>query len=369
MRTTRRQSKKAGLPPGMLIHIGDRKSDRVCIRVTRYDAERLEEQELDSLAELRAPETGVLWIDIVGLHEPAILEQLGHAFKLHPLVVEDMLNTEQRPKREDYGDYLYIVLKRLCSPHSPNARETCPAHVANGKSAAVGELAAEQISIVVGHGYVISVHESESPIYEPIREHLRGEGNRLRTHGASYLAHALIDTVVDSYFAVLETLGEQIEELENELMLRPHQKSLRTLHVLKRETLFMRRAVWPLREVIGGLEREGCRVLEESISDYLRDVYDHTIDVIDTIETYREMLSGMLDIYLSSVSNRLNEILKVLTIISTIFIPLTFIVGIYGMNFEHMPELQSRWGYPAVLIFMAGVAGFMLRFFRKKGWI
>jgi magnesium transporter len=290
-------------------------------------------------------------MNVDGLHQVEILEKLGECYGLHPLVLEDILNTDQRPKMEDYGEYIYIVLKALDYNDKSNEIET------------------EQISLILGSNFVFSFQEREGDTFDPIRERIRNGKGRIRSMGADYLAYALVDSIVDNYFIILEKLGEKIEFLEDKLVSHPTPETLQTIHHLRREMIFLRKAVWPLREVINSLERGESSLVKESTRLYLRDVYDHTIQTIDTIETYRDMVSGMLDIYLSSVSNRLNSVMKVLTIIATIFMPLTFLAGVYGMNFKYMPELGWRWGYPLIWLIMVGIGVLMLIFFRKKKWL
>jgi len=231
------------------------------------------------------------------------------------------------------------------------------------------EIEAEQISLILGTNFVLSFQEKEGDTFNPIRERIRNSKGRIRRMGADYLSYSLLDSIVDNYFIILEKLGEKIEFLEDELVTRPTPETLQIIHHLKREMIYLRKAVWPLREVIGSLERGEPPLVKETIRVYLRDVYDHTIQVIDTIETFRDMVSGMLDIYLSSISNRLNAVMKVLTIIATIFMPLTFLAGIYGMNFKYMPELEWRWSYPVVWLIMVGIGVSMLLYFRKKKWL
>jgi magnesium transporter len=354
MRHTRvKRSEKAGLPPGTLVHIGHAKAERVVMHLLDYDAERLQEKEVERVEEVQPLRGGggIQWLDVSGLHDPALLERIGQEFGLHPLLMEDVLNTEQRPKLEDYDDDLFVVLKRL--HYHPGA----------------GEVAAEQVSLVLGQGFVLSFRETEGTLFEPVCQRIRGTKGRLRRLGPDYLLHALIDSVVDEYFGVVEAIGEEIERLEGQILDRPTPVAMRSLHRLKRELIALRKSVWPLREVIGGLERCDSELLSQGLEIYLRDVYDHTIHVIDTVETYRDMLSGMLDVYLSALSNRMNEIMKVLTIISTIFIPLSFIAGIYGMNFKYMPELEWHWGYFVVMSLMLAIALGLLALFRLKRWL
>ncbi len=352
-RLIKKRSKKAGLPPGSLVHIGDKRTDKVRITVMDYDEMHLQEKELSAIEEcfVFKGKPTVTWINVEGVHQPDIMQKLGDCYGFHPLVLEDILNTDQRPKIEDYADYLYIVLKML--------------HPANHGNA----MAIEQVSIILGPNFVISFQEGvEGDAFDPIRERIRSDKGRIRKSAADYLAYSLLDAIVDNYFVVLERIGERIELLEEELVVNPTPKTLHAIHGLKREMIFLRRSIWPLRDVLAGLERGDSTMIRESSRIYLRDVYDHVVQVIDTIETFRDMVTGMLDIYLSSISNRMNQIMKVLTIIATIFIPLTFIAGVYGMNFKYMPELEWRWGYPALLLIMSAIGVSMLFYFRNKKW-
>jgi magnesium transporter len=351
-RIIKKISQKAGLPPGSLVYVGDKTEKKFKATVVVYNQDTYAEEKLASLdACLILPDPHkVTWLDINGLHEIQNLEKLGDCFSLHPLVVEDILNTNQRPKVEDYGNYLYLVLKII--NYQKEAQE----------------VSSDQLSLIVGPNFVISLHENDEAIFNAIRERLKSKG-KIRRSGADYLAYSLMDLVVDQYFVILEDLGETIEELEEELVSQPDPQTVHQIHRLKRVMIILRRSVWPLREVLSQLERQESPLIQEGTSLYIKDVYDHVIQVIDTIETFRDMLSGMLDVYLSSISNRLNEVMKVLTIIATIFIPLTFIAGVYGMNFEFMPELKWRWGYFVILACMAVIFLAMLLFFRKKKWI
>jgi magnesium transporter len=349
---TKKRSAKTGLPPGALIHIGEIHADRAKITLCEYDESHFQEKEIHALEGLMPPpdRRTVTWVHIDGLQDVHLLEQMGAVFGLHPLILEDILNTDQRPKLEDHGDYLYVVLKRF--------------HQDTG-----GHLVPEQVSIVLGPNYLISLQEKEGKLLDPIRERLRNDRGRLRKGGADYLAHALLDGIVDSYFSILDHFGEEIEPLEEALMGRPSPETLRAIQTLKRQMILLRKAVWPLREVVGNLSRSDSPLIRKLSLLYFRDISDHTVQVIDTIETYRDMLSGMLDIYLSSISNRMNEIMKVLTIIATIFMPLTFLAGVYGMNFKHMPELEWPWGYFILWGIMILIAIFMLIYFRRKKWL
>ena len=291
------------------------------------------------------------WININGVHDPEIIERIGKQFKIHLLVLEDILNTGQRPKYDDFDDYIFVVLKMLYY------------------DAENSEIAVEQVSLIIGENYVISFQEKEGDVFNPIRDRIRSAKGRIRKMKADYLAYALLDAVVDNYFLILEKIGDKVEHMEEELVENPTPHILQTVHNLKRETLYLRKFIWPLREVISNLERGESSLINDSTRIYLRDVYDHTIQVIDTVETLRDMISGILDIYLSSLSNRMNEVMKTLTIFAAIFIPLTFIAGLYGMNFEYMPELKIRWAYPALLgvMFVIGIS--FVIYFKKKKWL
>lgn len=349
----RARSRKTGLPPGSPVHTGTRQREQTAVTVIQYDADRFTEHAAapEACAAEASAHTGVTWIDVDSVHDIPTLEILGRGFALHPLTIEDIASTEQRPKVEDYGHYVYIVVRMM--------HETAEAG-----------LVTEQLSLILGERFVLSFQEGiRGDVFDPVRTRLRASKGRIRSLGADYLCYALLDAVIDNYFNVLEDLGDRIENVEDALIAAPTSEVLHRLHALKRELLDMRRGVWPLREVVAWMQRDDTPLVGEGTQIYLRDIYDHVIQVIDAIETSRDMLAGMLDMYMSSVSNRMNEIMKVLTIMSTIFIPLTFIAGVYGMNFSFMPELGWEWGYPAVLGVMALSVGGMLRYFRKRRWL
>ena len=352
-RLHKRQSKPAGLPPGTLLHFGERKAETVRITYIDYDEQNFAEKQVSTIEECFGFKTTptVTWINLDGLHDVQIIEKLGQHFDLHPLILEDILHTGQRPKLEDFEKYVFIVLTMLTCTGDNQTVET------------------EQVSIVLSSNFVISFQERIGDVFDQIRERLRNAKGRIRKMGPDYLAYSLIDAIVDSYFTILEKMGEKIELLEEQLVVEPTEQTLHQIHRLKREMIILRKSVWPLREVISGLQRTESALIKDTTSIYLRDVYDHTIQIMDTIESFRDMVSGMVDLYLSSISNRMNAVMKVLTIIATIFIPLTFIAGIYGMNFEDMPELRWRLGYPAVLLVMVLVAVVMLFYFRKRKWL
>lgn len=346
-----KRSKKAGLPPGTPVYTGKEKG-KVNISVLIHDEKHVQEKKVKSIDECfpLKKKPSVTWINVDGVHDPGIIEKIGQYLNLHPLAMEDIVSIGQRPKTEDYGDYIFTVL-RLVEYNNRN------------------ELSSEQISIIIGQNYVISFKERESDIFDNIRERIIKGKARGRKLGASYLAYRLIDAIVDKYFVVLEKLGEKIVSIEGELVTNTDQKVLRTIYGLKRETILLRKVIWPLRDVIGILEREETDLINRKIIIFLRDLYDHTIQMIDTIEIYRDILSSMVEIYLSSVSNKMNEIMKVLTIISTIFIPLTFITGIYVINFKNTPEIDWALGYPAIWVVMILISLSMILYFKKKQWL
>lgn len=350
-RTSRRL--KAGTSPGTPIFIGEQRLEQVQITAQSYAAEAFEELGIITLGELsrcRKPDR-VTWINVNGLHDAQAIEAIGTQFGLHPLTIEDILNTNQRPKIEEYDRLLYLVLKVVTPNQSP------------------GEIETEQLSLVLGEDFVLSFQERDSGVLESVRTRLRNGRGKIRQRGPDYLAYALMDAVIDQYFVTLEQLGEYVEELEDTVTMMPERRHIADIHRLKRNMLTLRRASWPLREELARLEKDDSGLVADGTRIYLRDLYDHTIQIIDSIETNRDILSGMHDIYLSGISNRMTEIMKVLTLIATIFIPLTFIAGVYGMNFEHMPELNWRWGYFIILGCMAALAGGMLAWFRLRRWI
>ena len=349
----KKTARKPGLAPGTLVHVGERKIENIRIRAMEFDEQTINENEFETIKECLPPreKRTVTWINIDGLHDVDVMEEIGKHFGLHPLVMEDILHTDQRPKMEDFEDYIFVVAKMLSFDQGRR------------------ELKAEQLSLILGENYVVTFQERVGDVFEPVRERLRKGKGRIRRMPPDYLAYALIDAVVDHYFIVLEKIGETVESLEEELVTNPTPETLQAIHHLKRELIFLRKSVWPLRELISGLERGEASLIQETTTVFLRDVYDHTIQVIDTVESLRDMVSGMLDVYLSSVSNRMNEVMKVLTIIATIFIPMTFIAGIYGMNFEVMPELKWPWGYALVWCIILAIGMVMLGYFKKKKWL
>ena len=350
---TKQHSKKAGLPPGTLVYVGETRVGKATISVIDYSEAEFNERLVEKPSDCREYLTdgSVTWINVTGLHETDLLEKTGDAFSIHPLVLEDILNTGQRPKLQDHGDYLFITLKMLYSGRD-NAK-----------------ILAEQVSLILGRNFVLTFQEVEGDVFDIIRNRIRTAKGRIRKMGCDYLAYSLLDAIVDNYFFVLEDLGYKIESLQDEVIERAEPESLQNIHSLKRDMVFMRKNLWPLRELVGGLDKSESDLVSEGLRPYLRDVYEHTIQVIDSVEMLRDLLSSSLDTYITMVSNRMNEVMKVLTLIATIFIPLTFIAGIYGMNFENMPELEWRFGYAGVWVVMLLVVLGMILFFRRKRWI
>lgn len=350
-----KRTRKVGLAPGSLVYVGKERQTKPIITVMDFDKKNLIEKEVHNIKECFAfrEKPTVTWINIEGLNDIAVLSELGAHYGFHPLLLEDILNTHQRPKTQDFTDYIYVVLKMFYFRKDMFRIDT------------------EQISLILGENYVISFQEGfKGDVFDPLRERIRQEKSRIRKMGPDYLMHHLIDTIVDNYFVILEKLGEKIENLEDEMVKEPGASSLRTLHRLKREIIFLRKSVWPLREALNGLVRgEQSALIKKETYFYIRDVYEHTVQIIDNIETYRDILAAMLDIYLSSINNRLNSIMKVLTVITTIFMPLTFITGLYGMNFSYLPMAQWRGGFFVIVIGSLMVSGSMLIYFKKKHWL
>jgi magnesium transporter len=341
--------------------------ERPKITIIDYDEQHYHEAEVKEVDECFRfkDQPTVTWINIDGLHQMDVLEKLGSCYGIHPLVLEDIL-TDQRPKIEDYDDYIFIVLKMLYYDEEGDKKGE-----GEDDEDDLGDtnLDMDQVSMILGPNFIISFKEKEVDVFNPLRDRLRMAKGKIRKQGADYLAYSMIDSIVDHYFLIMEKLGDHFEELEDSVVSDPEPGVLPAIYNLKRDMLFLRKSVWPLREAISKMQRSDSPLVSEPIKIYLRDVYDHTIQVIENIETFRDMSASLLETYLSSLSNKLNEVIKLLTIISTIFIPLTFLAGLYGMNFRFMPELESPLGYPAVLILMLMVVVTMMVYFRKKEWI
>lgn len=349
----KKSSKKAGMSPGMLVHVGEQKIETARITLMGYDQARLEEKQLKRIEESFAfkDTPPVSWINIDGLHEVELIEKIGTHFNIHPLTQEDIVNTGQRPKVEDFEEYVYLVFKML------KFDET------------TGHITSEQVSLIVGPHYLLSFQETEGDVFNSVRERIRKGRVHIRKSGPDYLAYALLDAVVDHYFLILEKMSERIEQFEERLHVQPTPEILKDIYDLKRELIYFRKQVWPIREVLSTWQKTESAIVQEANKVFIRDVYDHTIQVIDTIESFRDIISGLMDLYLSTVSNKMNEVMKVLTIMATIFIPLTFVAGIYGMNFKYMPELEWKWSYPILLILLIVIFCGMMFYFKRKKWL
>lgn len=347
-----KHARKAGLPPGTPVYIGEEEPTPARINEISYNSASYSEKSVtdprEIIEDLLSPDT--TWVNVNGLDVEDIVE-IGNALGFHPLIQEDIVNTLQRPKVDEYPDHLYFVIKMLVYNED------------------TGETDARQLSFILGSNYLVSFHERRVDSFEAIRSRIKEDKGIIRRMGADYLAYSLIDMVVDSYFVVLEKIGDRIEKIEDELVEDPRIETLHDIYAMKRQMITLRKSVWPLREVISRLDRLGAKQFSEGTAVYIRDVYDHTVQVVDAIETYRDLLSGMLDIYLSSISNKMNQIMQLLTIIGTIFIPLTFLAGIYGMNFQYMPELAWRYSYPVLWCFMIVITAIMVAFFRRRRWL
>lgn len=349
---THRLSRQAGLPPGTPVHLGD--DEKTTARFSGFcytsdTAEEIRDATVDSVLARRS-ETAVTWLDMVGVSDIAALQSLGTKLGIHPLVLEDIANTEQRAKVEFYDDYIYVTLKMLRKPEG-------------------SAVLAEHVSILVFPDVVITFQEESGDVFELIRNRIRNNLGRIRRMGSDYLAYALIDAIVDNYYGILETFEGALEPLSEAVVTEPKQGLANDLLVIKRELVYLRRTLWPLRELLVHLQRDATERINPEIHPFLRDLQDHVIQVIELLESFEELAGSLLDTYLSSVSNRMNDVMRVLTIIATIFIPLTFIVGVYGMNFAHMPELSVRWAYPAVWGVMIVVVIGLVIFFKHKKWL
>jgi len=348
----KKASAKIGLPPGSIVYLGEKKVDKVTIKVTEYDETGAETYEINSIEEID-PFTDtpqVTWVSVCGLHETDFLKQVGEKFKVHPLVLEDILNTDTRSKIELTDDYLFIVMKLV--QFNP----------------ALNILDAEQVCFILGRNFLFSFSERTDEIFNPVKERILSQLGKIRKRGSDYLLYALMDIVVDNYFLALEKTEERIELLDDEVINKTDKSQIQSIYNLRNLLLMIRRSIWPSREIVNQLIKDDSDLLDESIEPYLRDLYDHTIHINETIEQQREITNGLMEIYLSMMSNKMNEVMKVLTVIATIFIPLTFIVGIYGMNFPNMPEMNWPWAYFAVWGVMVVVVVVMLIYFRKKNW-
>jgi len=345
--------KQTGLAPGTIVYTGNKLESDLYIEVFDYDKLKFEEKELNNIEEAFSyvDSSPVTWINVNGLNHIDAIEKIGNNYKLHPLILEDIANTQQRPKVDEYDDYLFVVLKMLYFNKE-------------------GNLAIEHISFVLGNSYVISFQESNGDVFDGIRNRIRTGKGRIRSMGSDYLLYALMDSVVDNYFNLIEVMGDKVEQLEDDLFEEKNNDNItHDIQNLKREILKIRRAVFPLREVVNRIEKSEHKLIEEKTQNYLRDLYDHIIQVSENIEISREMIWGLMDMYMTTISNKMNEVMKVLTIIASIFIPLTFLAGIYGMNFENIPELKFKYGYHTLWAVMVALFFGLLYYFKRKKWL
>ena len=345
-------SEKAGLPPGTLVHVGREPATTGRLTLLTYGPDHLEESQVLSGTDIgdHRASGSIRWVHCEGLAITAFIADLGRHFGVHPLVLEDILNTHQRPKFEEHEDFLFIVLKTI------RTDQTLTVHH-------------EQISILLFDNLLFTFREHQDNLFAGLRQRLGMTKSRIRSLGADYLAYAVMDTVVDQYFTLTDTLEEAIETMEDKLLTKPDPETFATIQRLRRELVYIRKDVTPLREVLTALQHCDTPLIHDKTLFYFRDVFDHVLRVIDILDSYRDLINGMLEIYLSSLSNRINEVMKVLTVFATIFIPLTFLVGIYGMNFDYMPELQWKWSYPLLWLIFFLVPAVLLAAFKKKKWL
>lgn len=349
----RSASRKAGLPPGSLVHVGEVRETETRISIVDYNKDTLEEQTVESIAQIlqyREKDT-VTWVNIEGLGNVELIGAIGEAFNIHPLVLEDILNTHQRPKLEEYDDYSYCVLKGISLAE-------------NGFSVDY-----EQISILILNDFVFTFKEKQDELFEPVRRRLRSSKGHFRSQGADYLAYVILDTIIDSYFTLQDSIDDIIDSIEEELLTDPTKETMATIQRLKHELIIIRRSISPLREMLNAILRSESPLIEEKTLIYFRDIFDHVLRISESIESSRDMVAGLLDIYMTTISNKMNEIMVFLTVFASIFIPLTFIAGIYGMNFEYMPELKWKWAYPALWVAFIAIPVILLGYFKKKKWL
>ncbi|MBN2777334.1 MAG: magnesium/cobalt transporter CorA [Bacteroidales bacterium] len=349
----KRNKSKVGLPPGSLVFSGTERSHDISIEHIAYSTTEYFEETIHSIKEIDiSPDSGkVHWINLNGVHDSDLIKNIGEKFNIHKLVLEDVLNTHQRPKVDIYDEHIFAVIKMLVYNKTDKSVDS------------------EQVSIVAGSNYLISFQEKTGDVFEPLRKRIKTASGKIRTLGSDYLLYAILDIIIDNYFILLENLGDEVEKYETELIDNANKDILNRIYYLKRENLLLRNAVWPVRELVSQFEKTESTLIKKKNLIYFRDLYDHTIQVIDNVEIYRDLLSGLIELYYTGTSNKTNEVMKVLTIISTIFIPLTFIAGVYGMNFKYMPELEWHWAYFSVLGLMIVIFILMIWYFKRKKWL
>jgi len=352
-RKIRYNRRKIGSIPGTLVYTGDKIADPVKISHIEYNGEMFQEQVISNLQSYKINKKAdtVSWININGIYDLEIINKLKEKFCIHPLVMEDILNVSQRPKYEDFEDYIFVVLKMF------QYEET------------TDDVQSEQMSILLYKGTVLTFQEHEGDVFNQIRDRIRNKKGRICNKKGDYLVYSLLDAIVNYYFVILEKLGERLERIEEEVFSNPKKETVAKIHYLKQEIILLRKSIWPIRDVVNSLIKGESSLIEKESRPFLHDLYDHTIEIMDIIESYRDTNTSLMDMYLSSISNRMNEIMKVLTMMSTIFIPLSFLAGLYGMNFKNMPELEMPFAYPVVLSLMIAIVIGMLLFFRRKKWL
>lgn len=341
---------KVGAAPGTLVISKQAPEPRV--HLIRYNLDGVTEEDLTDPEQLHNAfgKDDICWVDVQGFGDKAMMQRIGAIFGLHSLLLEDVVHVPQRPKVEAYDDQLFLVTRMI---HGWNE----------------GKVDFEQVSLVVGDGYVVTFQERYGDILDPVRKRIRSGKGVIRKHGPDYLAYAIVDTIVDGYYPVLEKIGDELESLEDEVVTNPTPELLRRLNRIKNQLVNLRRGIWPQREAMNAVVRGDHEAVTPEVQIYFRDTYDHCVQTTEVTEMYREMVTGLMNTYLSSVANRTNEVMKVLTVMASIFIPLTFVAGIYGMNFDHMPELHMKWAYPTVWIVMLATSSGMLAYFWRKGWL
>ncbi len=349
MKNKKRRSIKAGLPPGSLIHIGKKAVDAVDISVITYDANECKEFKNISIekAMILDSKPTYTWINVIGLDDVKVIEDIGNKFAIHPLTLEDILNTDQRPKIDFYDDYIFFILDILYYDLSNNSLDI------------------DQLSVILKNDLLITFEEKSNSLLNPLRERIKFINSPIRKQSIDYLMYSVLDTVVDSYFSLLEKIGDQIEYVEDLLIKEPNRSNLQAAVNLRNQVRIARKTLWPVREVVASLDRNGSSLVRQTTHIYLRDVYDHVVQIMDNIGNYMDIMAEMMDLYLSGVGNRTNQSMKLLTFVATIFIPLTFVTGIYGMNFEKMPGLEWEWGFPITMVVMGLIAVIMIFFFKK----
>jgi magnesium transporter len=348
-----KSKEKFGLSPGSLVYVGDKTDEPIKMSIIDYNADQIDIIENATIEEIRQRKENdtVSWVNVSGVHDIEHIDKIGKIFNIHPLVLEDVVNTQHRAKIDDFDDYLFFVLKMVYTDPDENT------------------LAFEHICMVVGHGFLISFQEREGDVFDTVRDRLKKAKGRIRKSGADYLAYALIDMLVDHYFVVFEQMGEAIELLQEEALENPTSNTLNAIQEFKHQIIMLRKSIWPLREMINSLLRGESPLIDKSVMIYLKDVYDHVVHVVDTVETNRDILSGITDIYMSSISNKMNEVMKVLTVIATMFIPVTFLAGVFGMNFKYMPELEWQYAYPVFWSLIILIFCGMVLWFKSKKWL